>query len=117
MPNLDRPPWGWNGPARGLLILLASMSGGILTGVSSSPSRSVIGPPALRIDPNTAPAPVLGVLPGIGPVLARRIVDARDVSNFGTIDDLDRRVKGIGPAKVELLRPFLRLDRTSPHQP
>ena len=29
---------------------------------------------------------------------------------LGTIEDFDRRVKGIGPAKVAALRPFLRFD-------
>lgn len=49
----------------------------------------------------------LRLLPGIGPVLAARIVEARSQAGFVAIDDL-RRVPGIGPVTVERLRPFLR---------
>jgi len=43
-------------------------------------------------------------LPGIGPVLARRIVEGRP---YARVEDL-LKVKGIGPATLERLRPYLR---------
>jgi competence protein ComEA len=43
-------------------------------------------------------------LPGIGPVLAGRIIAARP---FKSADDL-RKVKGIGDKRYEKLRPFFR---------
>jgi competence protein ComEA len=59
------------------------------------------------LDPNRDPAADLELLPGIGPVKARRIVESRDKDGpFRSADDLDR-VPGIGPATVEALRPWL----------
>jgi competence protein ComEA len=105
MPNLDRSPWGWTGPARGLLILVATALGLSLAWASIDQAPGPLPLPTLEVDANSAPPAVLGALPGIGPVLANRIVEAR---SFRTLDDLDRRVKGIGPVKVAGLKPFLR---------
>jgi competence ComEA-like helix-hairpin-helix protein len=60
-----------------------------------------------RVDPNRAGYEVLLRLPGVGPVLARRILDDR-VRNgpYRSVDDL-RRVSGIGPRTLERLRPRL----------
>ncbi|MFC3687863.1 helix-hairpin-helix domain-containing protein [Aquipuribacter hungaricus] len=50
------------------------------------------------LDVNTADAAALDALPGIGPVLAARIVEHRDaVGPFASVDDLGS-VSGIGPA-------------------
>lgn len=44
------------------------------------------------------------MLPGIGPVLARRIVEDRALhGEFASIDDLDR-VRGIGPRTIDRFR-------------
>jgi DNA uptake protein ComE-like DNA-binding protein len=53
-----------------------------------------------RIDINTATDEELKTIPGIGAVLARRIIEARP---FRSADDL-RRVNGIGDKKYELIR-------------
>ena len=66
--------------------------------------------PILLVDPNTAPVGALEALPRIGPTLAGRIVEARGESPLLGPDDLDRRVRGIGPATVEAIRPHLRFD-------
>lgn len=58
-----------------------------------------------RIDPNTAEPEALAKTPGIGPVLAERIVAARP---FESVEDL-QRVSGIGPSFLENLRPYLDL--------
>lgn len=62
--------------------------------------------PDMRIDLNSAAAAELSVLPGLGPMLAERIVDDRTQRGpFASVDDLDR-VSGIGPAIVERLRSY-----------
>lgn len=70
---------------------------------------------AILLDLNRASASQLETLPGIGPALARRIVVYRDsAGGFGGVDELVR-VRGIGPALLEKLRPYVRveLDRVS----
>lgn len=54
------------------------------------------------VDVNVATAQELEALPGVGPAIAARIVDARP---FANVDDLER-VRGIGPATLERIRPF-----------
>ncbi len=67
----------------------------------------VVGPTvaeAKKIDLNGATAAELTELPGIGPVLADRIVAYRSLHGpFHSVDDL-KNVKGIGSAAVENLR-------------
>jgi predicted DNA-binding helix-hairpin-helix protein len=72
-------------------------------------------PPALKVfigifvlDPNTAPADSLELLPGIGPVLADRIVEYRQQKRFEREVDITE-VKGIGPKLYERLRPYLKI--------
>ena len=64
-------------------------------------------PPTPPLDLNRATPDDLQRLPGIGPGLAARIVDARDRAGaFGTVEEL-RRVRGIGRTTLERLRPLL----------
>lgn len=59
---------------------------------------------------NTADLGRLQTLPGIGPRMARRIVEARVAGGaFRRLEDL-RRVKGIGPRTLEKLRPLVEID-------
>ena len=63
----------------------------------------------LLIDLNTAPAEQLELLPGIGPARAAAIIaDRQAMGPFRTVDDL-QRIRGIGPATVESLRPYVSL--------
>jgi competence ComEA-like helix-hairpin-helix protein len=67
----------------------------------ATPPKNV--PPAQPLDVNRASEEELRVLPGIGGVLAARIVEARERDGpFASLDDL-RRVKGLGRAKLERL--------------
>ena len=62
---------------------------------------------ATPLDVNLASAAELERLPGVGPALAARIVDVRAREGpFGSVDDL-RRVRGVGVATLERLRPRL----------
>ena len=60
-----------------------------------------------RLDLNRATAEELQNLPGIGPVLAQRVIDQRTAHGlFHTIEDL-KDVKGIGKKRMEQLRPLV----------
>lgn len=62
------------------------------------------------LDVNLASAAELEQLPGVGPALAARIVDVRQREGpFGSVDDL-RRVRGVGQATLERLRPRLAIN-------
>jgi competence protein ComEA len=110
----NRPPHAhWTaGPAGRLAAAaLLAMSLGA-TGLSMLAPRATPGDPAaaagLRIDLNTASEADLALLPRIGPALAARIVEDRAARGpFRDLKDLDR-VKGIGPATIERLRPHVR---------
>jgi competence protein ComEA len=97
------------------LIALAAIAAtaALPTSRPHAPTESI----ALRIDPNTAPAPVLEALPRIGPVMAGRLVAAREIRPFADLDDLDRRVPGVGPVTRDALRPFFRFESDTEAQP
>lgn len=58
------------------------------------------------VDVNAADEAELQRLPGVGPTLARRIVDVRGTDRFKSVEDL-RKVKGIGVKTLENLRPYV----------
>lgn len=60
---------------------------------------------AIPVDLNRASASELESMPGIGPELARRIIEGRP---YTTVDDL-QRVRGIGPARLTAVRPRARV--------
>lgn len=70
---------------------------------------------AAPIDVNRASAAELQQLPGIGPALSGRILQARERQPFRTVEEL-RRVPGIGPKTLEHLRPFVVVN-DEPRQP
>ncbi|MET0788407.1 MAG: helix-hairpin-helix domain-containing protein [Cellulomonas sp.] len=61
-----------------------------------------------RVDLNSADAAALDALPGIGPVLAGRIVAHREDGPFSSVDEL-ADVAGIGPTLLERLRDLVRV--------
>jgi len=68
-------------------------------------------PPARPLDPNLATQADLEALPGIGPVLAKRIIAYRTAHGpFKKIGDLEK-VSGIGPKKLEKIEPYLFIEQ------
>lgn len=107
--------WRSHRPARGLAAPTAADSlaapGSALAAQGSAPSGAATGKraPEQPLDLNRAGAADLARLPGIGPVLAARIVQARrERGSFARIEDL-LTVRGIGPRLFERLRPHLTL--------
>lgn len=96
-----------------LLVAIAAVVGLARVGASKPvtiPAQlraPVVDAGAPRVDPQTASARALEALPGIGPAIARRIVEARARGAvFSRPEDL-RRVRGIGPRTVARLAPYL----------
>ena len=60
-----------------------------------------------KVNLNRASADELQALPGVGPVLAQRMVEWRKAhGRYRTVDDL-QEVKGIGKKRMEQLRSFV----------
>jgi len=56
------------------------------------------------IDANTATEVELDAISGIGPALAARIVEERRKAPFSSLDDLEQRVRGVGPASLRRMQ-------------
>jgi competence protein ComEA len=68
------------------------------------PGPAAAGAPGAPVNLNTATLADLDSLPGVGPVLAQRILDARAAQgSFTAVSDL-RKVVGIGDARYEQLK-------------
>ncbi|MDX2082337.1 MAG: helix-hairpin-helix domain-containing protein [Terrimicrobiaceae bacterium] len=65
------------------------------------------GIPERGVDPNTASRDELMTLPGVGEVMATRIIEARSAGPYSSAADLSR-VRGLGPSAIEKLAPSLR---------
>jgi competence protein ComEA len=109
------------GPLRGVdltsLNLARQVTDGeqIIVGQPASPTNqppSSTGPnqttaPNNPVNLNTATLAELDALPGVGPVLAQRILDYRTQNGpFATIDQL-QEVPGVGPKKFDSLKPHV----------
>ncbi len=74
-----------------------------------SPSRHRKTPPGHPVDINSADAGALQELPGVGPALAQRLIDFREVNGpFHAIDDLTD-VAGMTDRHIEKVAPYITL--------
>ncbi len=78
----------------------------LLAQVQASANGYAIPDPGEPVNINTAPHGQLMLLPGVGEVLADRILDARP---FAEVDDL-LQVHGIGDTTLDQLRPYVVVD-------
>ena len=77
------------------------------------PDRPTVSPAVWRIDLSRASSQELQLLPGIGPVLADRIVAWRqEDENLNTLVDLGR-IQGIGPHTIRRLQPLVSVGASS----
>ena len=75
-------------------------------GVAGAGNSREIKRPLRPVNVNTASAAELETLPGVGPKTSASIIAARAQKRFRSLDDLDE-VKGLGPKKLEKLKPFV----------
>jgi competence protein ComEA len=80
-------------------------TGGTPTGGSGTPGASADTP----LDLNSATLAQRDGLPGVGPVLAQRILDWRNEHGRFTSTDELQEVPGVGPKKFESLKPHVRV--------
>src|SRR4051812_15888708 len=96
-PSPRCPLWGWTEPVRVLLTIAAAGLALLLGGRARTTEGPTAAAPELVVDPNTAPPEVLAALPRLGPKLVQGIVAARRERPFRSLDDIDARVRRIGP--------------------
>jgi competence protein ComEA len=79
------------------------------TGAGAGDGGGAAPVPGAPVDLNTATVAQLDALPGVGPVIAARIIAWRQENGrFSTVDDL-AEVQGIGDATMTKLRPLVRV--------
>lgn len=92
-------------PAGQRPALGSSVGGPAATPAAPAATAKPVGP----VDLNTATADELDALPGVGPVTAAAIVAWRSTNGrFTSVDQLGE-VDGIGPGRLEKLRPLVRV--------
>jgi hypothetical protein len=113
-------PWTWPEGARVLLAVLAiSAATGLALGrwALTRGAEPAVVASELKLDPNTATPEALAALPHIGPTLARRIAEAQADGPFRSPEDLRARVRGIGPATLAQIEPYLQFQSETEPRP
>jgi competence ComEA-like helix-hairpin-helix protein len=104
-----------------IVLLLAGVTYRIVADWESEPIE-VVPPsdgPTFRINVNTADSGTISMVPGVGPTLARRIIEVRDARpdrRFHSLDELTE-VHGIGEKILAKLRPYLVIDNLPGSEP
>ena len=100
--------------ARGVLaaaVIAAALGLAVASqSVPRSAGEGIVVAPDLLLDPNTAPPGVLETLPHVGRTLVRQLVAARAVRPFASLEDAGSRVRGLGPATLAQIAPYLRFE-------
>lgn len=95
-------------------LFAVALAAGLLRYFGSAPRNAIItSSPSprfeCRVNLNTADIPRLRLLPGIGPVTAKAIVEHRSRRGpFEKLSDL-REVHGVGQGKIDAIRPYVTL--------
>ena len=99
------------GVSTGVLNLARKVADGeqVLVGVDGPAAASGAAGAGVLLDLNTATAQDFDALPGIGPVLAERLVSWRtEHGRFASVDQL-REVSGVGESKYQSIKPKVRV--------
>ncbi|MFO0829586.1 MAG: helix-hairpin-helix domain-containing protein [Phycisphaerales bacterium] len=110
-------PAGTSEPRHGIVVValvMSAIAGASLVLAARRPTPTApVRIAAHRVDVNSASAEEIGLLPEVGAELAATIVADRESRGpFADVRDLDR-VKGIGPATVAELEPYVRCAESS----
>ena len=115
LPNVDMTPLNLAArvvDGQQILVGVAAPPGAAASGPSSGPSPGVAGAapaPGGKLDLNAATLEQLDGLPGVGPVMAKKILDWRTQNGrFGAVEQL-REIPGIGDARFGTLRDLVRV--------
>jgi len=104
------------GEPPGGIVLLGGPGTDSLAALAHRDSSRAAGQPLKpgeQVDLDRALAPEIARLPGVGPDLARRIVEYRKAhGDFGDMDGLDQ-VPGVGPGLIARVRPHVRFSGTA----
>lgn len=77
--------------------------------------RKEVATKDFRINVNQATQQELEQIPGIGPVLAKRIYEYRlKEGSFQTPEDM-KKVSGIGPKKLDKISNYILIEKTNPN--
>lgn len=90
-------------------IVVGQPGGSVPSSAPPGTTPNPAAPAGTPVNLNTATLDQLDTLPGVGPVLAQRILDYRTQNGpFTTIDQL-QEVPGVGPKKFDSLKPHVRI--------
>jgi competence protein ComEA len=99
--------------ARGVALLVLLLLAAATPGLAADSSKN--GPsasPGTPVDLNSATIEALTTIPGIGEVMAQRIVDWREEHGpFRRVEDL-MKVKGVGEKTFDKLRPYVKVGKS-----
>lgn len=90
-----------------IVIFCACAVGAMAQPVSKT--TGISAPTSVRVDVNSASLQTLETLPGVGPVIAKRIQEGRP---YNSLQDLEK-VKGLGKARIEALSDKITFGSTS----
>lgn len=88
------------------LLFLAALAAMLKRPVEQSGLRAS-EPISLRLNPNTADAESLSLLPGIGPGIAQRIVEDRQANGPFSSTDVMQRVPYVGEKTARAIEPWV----------
>lgn len=88
-------------------ILFIVLGYGLWIQTSHPPRSNPIGSTTWWVNLHEADQVSLQLLPGIGPMLAARIIQAMPADGFPDVESLDQ-VNGIGPKTIQRIKPYIK---------